>query len=169
MQISFWIGIASLHKFLETFDETELHRDLRTDAEKWEEHALIKREKSFLLYGFLEGMNVSLIVLLRFRNNLDLDVLERQHTDHLSPSAHASAKQILCYFERTRHLSNNAIKIITIYHNQHIHSQIVLRLITNISNHCQSKDEHHLFESDPPTIVTNRYPYVAGPFLSSFI
>ena len=55
-------------------------------------------------------MQVSLIVLLRFADNFDLDVLEGKHADHLSPSTHAAAEEISCEVHYAGHLEARLIK-----------------------------------------------------------
>lgn len=60
--------------------------------------------------GLFEGMEVSLIVLLRLADDFDLDVLEGKHADHLSPAAHAAAEEISCEVHYAGHLEARSIK-----------------------------------------------------------
>lgn len=51
-----------------------------------------------------------MIVLLRFADNFDFDVLEGKHADHLSPSTHAAAEEISCEVHYAGHLEVRSIK-----------------------------------------------------------
>ena len=85
-QISVFISKVALQDFLETFDKSKLHRNLCSDTYEGKQHALVESESSLFGDSFFDGMNISLVVLLRFGNHLDFDVFERHHAEDLTPA-----------------------------------------------------------------------------------
>ena len=95
MQVAIAISEGLLHDFLQSFNNPELDGNLGSDSNEGEKHALVESKGSLLGDGLLDCMDVALVVLLWLGDDLDLNVLEGEHADHLPPAGHAPAEQIL--------------------------------------------------------------------------
>jgi hypothetical protein len=113
-QSSLFVGISLLQYLLEGLNNSKLHGDLSSHSDQWEEHALIEAQDTFFSDGFLECMDVALVVLVGFGDDLDLDVLEWQHADHLAPARHTAAEEIFGYLERCSHLITCICKVVNL-------------------------------------------------------
>lgn len=60
-------------------------------------------------------MDIALVVLLGLGDDLDLDVLEGEHADDLSPAAHTPAEKVLRQIERSCHCTTRYLY----YHQTH--------------------------------------------------
>ena len=104
MQLSLLVCKSALHDLFERFHEAKLNRDLGSHSDQREKHAFVERHQAFLRDGFAESVEVALVVFLRFGDDLDLDIFEREHADHLSPAGHAAAEEVFCHLEGSGHV-----------------------------------------------------------------
>ena len=92
-----FICIFGLHDLFEGLYDTKLHWNLGSNSDQWKKHSFVEWKHSFFLDGFAEGMDKSLIVLVRFGDDFYLDVFEGKHTYDLAPAVEASTKKVLEY------------------------------------------------------------------------